>query len=55
MEEAYQLALIDIYGGNIIPEAVATEALHRIQNSGLRADTQILADWLGAFFARSIK
>ena len=55
MEEAYQLALIDIYGGNIIPEAVATEALHKIQNSGLRADTQILADWLGAFFARSIK
>jgi len=53
MEEAYQLALIDIYRGNIIPEAVATDALHKIQNSGLRADTQILADWLGAFFTRS--
>lgn len=53
MEEAYQLALIDIYRGNIIPEAVAKEALHKIQNSGITADTQILADWLGAFFAGS--
>ena len=52
-EEEYILALIEIYGGNKIPEAIATEALHKMQNSGLRADTQILADWLGAFFARS--
>ncbi len=52
-EEVYILALIEIYGGNKIPEAVATEALHKIQNSGLRADTQILADWLGAFFTSS--
>jgi GMP synthase-like glutamine amidotransferase len=53
VELEYILALIDIYGGNIIPEAVATEALHKIQNSGLRADTQMLADWLGSFFAKS--
>jgi len=52
-EEVYILALIEIYGGNKIPEAVATEALHKIQNSGLRADTQILADWLGTFFTSS--
>ena len=50
--EEYILALIDIYGGNIIPEAVATAALHKIQNSGLRADTQLFADWLGTFLAR---
>ena len=52
-EEEYILALIDIYGGNVIPQAVATEALDKIQNSGLRADTQMLADWLGSFFAKS--
>jgi len=54
-KEQYILALIDIYGGNKVPEAVATEALHKIHNSGLRADTQILAGWLGAFFTRSNK
>jgi GMP synthase-like glutamine amidotransferase len=52
-EEEYILALIDIYGGNAVPQAVAAEALDKIQNSGLRADTQMLADWLGNFFTKS--
>ncbi len=49
-EEAYELALIDMYSGNIVPQAVAAEALGKIQTSGLKADTQLLADWLGSFF-----
>jgi GMP synthase-like glutamine amidotransferase len=54
-ELEYILALIDIYGGSIVPQAVATEALDKIQNSGLRVDTQMLADWFGNFFAKSKK
>jgi GMP synthase-like glutamine amidotransferase len=49
-EEAYELALIDMYGGNIVPQAVAAEARDKIQTSGLKADTQLLADWLSSFF-----
>ncbi len=49
-DEAYELALIDMYGGNIVPQAVAAEALDKIQTSGLKADTQLLADWLSSFF-----
>ncbi len=49
-EEAYELALIDMYGGNIVPQAVAAEALDKIQTSGPKADTQLLADWLSSFF-----
>ena len=49
-EEAYELALIDMYSGNIVPQAIAAEALGKIQTSGLKADTQLLADWLGSFF-----
>ena len=49
-EEAYELALIDMYSGNIVPKAVAAEALDKIQTSGLKADTALLADWLSSFF-----
>jgi len=49
-DEAYELALIDMYSGNIVPQAVAAEALDKIQTSGLKADTQLLADWLSSFF-----
>ena len=49
-EEAYELALIDIYGGNIVPAAVAVEALDTMQNTECKADTQLLANWLAAFF-----
>ncbi len=49
-EEAYELALIDMYGGKIVPQAVAAEALDNIQTSGIKADTQLLADWLSSFF-----
>ena len=49
-EEQYQLGLIDLYGGNVVPQAVATEALDNIQRAGLKADTQLLADWLATFF-----
>jgi GMP synthase-like glutamine amidotransferase len=50
IEEPYELALIDIYGGNKIPQAVATEAFEKMQASDCKADTQLLADWLANFF-----
>ena len=50
IEEPYELALIDIYGGNKIPQAVATEALDKMQASNCQVDTQLLANWLANFF-----
>lgn len=49
-EEDYELALIDIYGGNIVPEPITVEALDKMRNKGRKADTQLLANWLAAFF-----
>lgn len=49
-EEEYEFALLNLYGGDIVPEPVASEALADMQASGRKADTQILADWLASFF-----
>jgi GMP synthase-like glutamine amidotransferase len=49
-EEVYELALIDIYGGNIVPDTVAAEALDIMRKTEYKADTQMLADWLSSFF-----
>ncbi len=49
-EEDYELALLNLYGGNIVPEPVASKALADMQTSGRKADTQVLADWLARFF-----
>jgi len=49
-EEDYELALINTFGGNRVPQAVADEALENIRVKGQKADTQVLANWLAAFF-----
>ncbi len=49
-EEDYELALIDTFGGNRVPQAVADEASETIRISGQKADTQVLAHWLVNFF-----
>ena len=49
-EEDYELALINTFGGNRVPQAVADEALENMVVKGQKADTQVLADWLAAFF-----
>jgi GMP synthase-like glutamine amidotransferase len=49
-EEDYELALIDTFGGDRVPQAVADEAREKILVNGQKADTQVLADWLVNFF-----
>ena len=50
IEEPYELALLEIYGGNKIPQAVATEALGKMRASNCQVDTQLLANWIANFF-----
>ncbi len=52
-EEVYELVLLEMYGGDIVPEAVASEALAEMRGSGRKADTQMLADWLARFYLNS--
>ncbi len=49
-EEEYELALLNLYSGNVLPEPVAGRALSRISESGEKADTQILAQWMAEFY-----
>lgn len=48
-EEAYERALLELFGGSIIPAEVAQSALDDM-DAGARADTQLLADWFAEFF-----
>ncbi|MFT5658072.1 MAG: GMP synthase-like glutamine amidotransferase [Gammaproteobacteria bacterium] len=49
-EADYEHALIDMYGGNIVPESVATAAIEGMQDAASQADTQMLAEWIVTFF-----
>jgi GMP synthase-like glutamine amidotransferase len=49
-EASYELALIEMYAGNIVPEPVAANALVGMQGAGSLADTQMLAHWIAYFF-----
>ncbi len=49
-EEEYELALLKMYSGNIVPEPVASKALSGISESDEKADTQVLAEWMAGFF-----
>jgi GMP synthase-like glutamine amidotransferase len=49
-EEDYELALIDTFGGIRVPQDVADEALENLRVKVQKADTQVLAGWLAAFF-----
>ena len=47
--EVYELALLNLYSGNIVPRPIAERALRWINESGEKADTQLLAEWIVAF------
>jgi GMP synthase-like glutamine amidotransferase len=51
-DASYEHALIDIYGGNIVPELVAANALVGMQGADSQADTQMLANWIVHFFLK---
>ncbi|MCP4767639.1 MAG: type 1 glutamine amidotransferase [Gammaproteobacteria bacterium] len=51
-EEAYERALLELFGGSVIPAGVAQAALAEM-DAGVRADTQLLADWFAEFFLSS--
>ena len=48
-EADYELAILDIYGRNIVPAAMAASASEFIR-SGKQADTLLLAHWFAEFF-----
>lgn len=52
-EEEYEVALLEMYGGNIVSEIEAKEALEWMRSTGQKADTQMLAEWIAEFFVRS--
>lgn len=48
-EEVYELSLLNLYSGTIVPRPVAEKALQWIDKSGEKADTRLLAEWIVAF------
>ena len=48
-EEDYERALLELFGGSIIPAEVSQAALADM-DAGATADTQLLADWFAEFF-----
>jgi GMP synthase (glutamine-hydrolysing) len=48
-EEAYESALLEAYGGSVVPDDVAAAALAGMR-AGDQADTQTLAEWFTGFF-----
>lgn len=48
-EEAYETALLEAYGGSVVPDEVSAAALAGI-SEGHKADTQTLAEWFVGFF-----
>lgn len=47
--EAYETALLEEYGGNVVPAALADQALAEMR-AGASADTELLANWFADFF-----
>ncbi len=48
-EEEYELALLNLYGGELLPGEIAEAALDAIRDAGEKADTQMLAEWIVGF------
>ena len=48
-EENYEVTLLKLYAGNVVPQAAAEKALRWIDESAEKADTQLLAEWIVAF------
>lgn len=51
-EASYEHALIDMYGGNIVPESVTAKALVGMQGPDSQADTKTLSNWIVHFFLK---
>ena len=49
-DEDCELALLNMYSGNIVPQPIAAEAIDNMKIPGRKADTQLLANWLADFF-----
>ncbi len=52
-EASYEHALIDMYGGNVVPEEVTANALMGMQAADSVAATQVLANWIAHFFVKN--
>ena len=48
-DEAYEVALLEAYGGSVVPAEVSDAALAGMR-AGNRPDTEMLANWLALFF-----
>lgn len=48
--EEYELALLEMYSGNVVPKEDADLALERMLGAGEKADTQMLSEWIAGFF-----
>jgi len=48
-EAAYETALLEAYGGSVVPNAVAAAGLESMAD-GARADTALVANWFTNFF-----
>lgn len=53
-EESYMTALLDEYGGSVVPADV-TAAAQESMRGGRRADTAMLASWIAEFFISRAK
>jgi GMP synthase-like glutamine amidotransferase len=49
IEEAYERALLEAYGGTVVPAVVADEALG-LMNRGASVDAELVANWFAEFF-----
>ena len=49
IEADYELALLELFSGNLLPEDVAADAIDSVKN-GSGPDTRLLSDWFAEFF-----
>ena len=47
--EAYEVALLEAYGGSVVPEDVTAQALASMRSDN-KADTEMMANWFAEFF-----
>ncbi len=47
--EAYEIALLEAYGGSVVPKEISDRALAGM-HAGDKADTELLANWFAEFF-----
>jgi hypothetical protein len=48
-EADYEIALLETFGGTVVPQQVAQQALDSM-SGGNREDRQVLASWFAEFF-----